>query len=50
MFSGLRIRVMSLPPPPKIFKADQPFVFALLARSQDGLNVLFEGRVLSPQH
>lgn len=33
------------------FKADHPFVFLLVARNgRNGLaNVLFEGRVLSPQ-
>ena len=37
----------SLPPPPKIFKVDRPFLFAIVDRSTEA--IVFWGRVLDPR-
>ncbi|XP_067006406.2 leukocyte elastase inhibitor [Anabrus simplex] len=38
---------ISLPPPPKVFKADHPFMFMIVDEPAD--TILFMGRVLQPQ-
>lgn len=41
--------MMSMPLDPDEFKVDHPFVFFLVERNANGLNVLFQGRVLEPK-
>ena len=45
--TGIVVGVTSLPPRPKVFRADHPFVF--LIRDQQSGSILFIGRMVNPK-
>jgi serpin B len=44
--TGVVVALTDLPPPPRVFRADHPFIF--LIREKSSGSVLFLGRVVDP--